>query len=524
MTPPDPLLRDGLAALRQRTWPQAVDIAQQLLDRSPGHAVAHFIGGVACLELRRLGPAIEHLRQACDRDPCQSEYFVQLARAFLLARMNPQAIHAADVAWSMKPDNSSALDIIGRVYAETQRHTMAATVYQQAVEMAPAAATHRFNLAAVLINLGEFDKAQYELQTCLALDPLNWKAHLALSHLRRQTCETNRIEHLIGLLENYRENHEADICLNMALAKEYEDIADYSAAFAHLSQGKAAARRDVRYDASHDEKLFAALQRACPKPAQSVAGHPSDAPIFVFGMPRSGTTLVERVLSSHPQVQSAGELQAFGIALRQHWGSAVSLLDDPQSAERARLIDWRAVGESYLSSARPAGNSPHFVDKLPHNFLYAGFIAMAFPRARIICLRRHAMDTCLGNFRQLFADKLPYYNYSFDLMDTGRYYVLFDRLMTHWNSVFPGRIHEVHYEKLVHDQEATTRKLLTHCGLQWHDGCLNFEANSAAVATASAVQVRQPIYRSAVHRWKVYEQQLAPLFDYLTQAGIRFER
>ena len=194
---------------------------------------------------------------------------------------------------------------------------------------------------------------------------------------------------------------------------------------------------------------------------------------------------------------------------------------DEDTLARAVDVDPAVLGRQYIDSTRPlTGSSPHFIDKLPHNFLYAGLIARALPEARMICLRRDPMDTVLGNFRQLFALSSPYYDYSFDVVDTARYYVLFDRLMAHWKAVFPGRIHEVRYETLVTSQEASSRALIAHCGLDWDDACLAFEKNAAPVTTASAVQVRSGMYTSALARWKRYEAQLAPLRSMLEEAGI----
>jgi hypothetical protein len=247
-------------------------------------------------------------------------------------------------------------------------------------------------------------------------------------------------------------------------------------------------------------------------------------PIFVIGMPRSGTTLVERIISSHPDVQSAGELLNFAMSLKSFSKSRSSDLISPDIIAGAKGIEWQKLGEMYLASTRPTtGQKPHFIDKLPHNFLYAGFIAKALPHAKIVCLRRNPMDTCLSNFRQLFAPKSPFFDYSFDLLDTGRYYVLFDRLMAHWQRVLPGRILEIHYEDIVESQEAKSRQILDFCGLTWDERCLRFEENPSPVATASAIQVRAPIYRSALKRWKKYGDRLDDLQTLLLDSGIRID-
>ena len=199
-------------------------------------------------------------------------------------------------------------------------------------------------------------------------------------------------------------------------------------------------------------------------------------------------------------------------------------LFDPEIIARAHDINWKQLGAAYLSSTRPAtAHKTHFVDKMPHNFLNAGFIAHALPNAKIICLRRDPLDTCLSNFRNLFEGESSYYEYSFDLLDTGRYYILFDRLMRHWQRVFPGRILEMQYETLVASQEVSIRRLLDFCGLSWNDACLHSENNPAPVNTPNAWQVRAPIYQTSVQRWKKYESQLSELKDLLRAADIKLD-
>ncbi len=241
-------------------------------------------------------------------------------------------------------------------------------------------------------------------------------------------------------------------------------------------------------------------------------GCPSREPIFVVGLPRSGTTLVERILSAHSQVQSAGELQNFGVALKRAAATPSNRVLDPQTIEQGTHCDFAAVGQRYVDSTRPlTGSTPHFVDKLPLNFFYIGFIHFALPNAKIVCLRRQPLDSCLSMYRQLFAVTFSYYNFTYDLADIGRYYSLFDRLLAHWRRVLPGKMLEVSYESLVAEQEPTTRALLEFCGLPWEARCLDFHSNVAPIATASSVQVRAPLYGTAVGRWRRYAAELEPL-------------
>lgn len=499
--------------LKERDWRGLEKACVQRLAREPRFADAHFLHGVACAEQQRVADAIPSLDRAAALEPARVEYLAQLARALARAGRDPQATAVADRAVALAPTDALTLDTLGNVYARANRHERAADLFRRACALHPRHAGFQFNLAASLTFLGDFDGADAAYEACLAADPRFWKAHSSLSQLRRQTPEHNHVQRLLGLLALTAGNVDAQLHLHMALAKEHEDLGDFAGAFRHLEAGKGAKRRELRYDFGDDAAIFMALQRLFPVGSDALHNTTSSRePIFVVGMPRTGTTLVERILSSHSQVYSAGELQNFGLIVKRASGTRSPRVLDVETLERAVKVDPRALGEAYIASTRPAtGQKPRFVDKMPLNFLYAGFIARALPQASIVCLRRDALDTCLSNFRQLFAVNYSYYNYAYDLLDTGRYYQQFDRLMEHWRRALPGRVLEVRYEDLVADQENQTRRLLEFCGLPWEDACLAFERNAAPVATASAVQVRQPLYDSSVGRWRKYEAQLGEL-------------
>lgn len=525
MSDPARLYERLTAAFNARDWLQARTLAAQLLPYAAGHAGVHYIAGIAELELHQLPLALAHLQHAADLAPQRAEVVVQLAKALVLARRNPAARAAADQVLALAPSDPAVLDTLGVIYTQLGQYVPAFEAFHRAVALAPERASYRYNFATALIAGGQPRAAEDELEACLARDPHYWMAHLTLAQVRHQSAQHHHLQRLEALLAQVRNapaDAHASMCLHMALAKEYEDLADYPAAFSHLVRGKAAGGATQSYASAQDTALFAAIESACPRIVDEPVGCPSNEPIFVIGMPRSGTTLVERILSSHPDVHSAGELLNFGMTLKTLTGRRGPALIDLPTIAGARELDWRALGAAYLASTRPAtGHTARFIDKLPHNFLYAGFIARALPQAKIICLRRDPLDVCLSNFRQLFAPGSAYFGYSFNLLDIGRYYILFDRLMAHWQRALPGRVLEVDYETLVDAQEATTRRLLAFCDLPWDDACLHFERNPAPVVTASAVQVRAPIYRSAIGRWKNYASELHELRDLLTGAGIK---
>ncbi|MFC5524384.1 tetratricopeptide repeat-containing sulfotransferase family protein [Rhodanobacter ginsengisoli] len=521
MIDPATLFAELTIAFNQHAWAKAQALAVRLLPMAPRHPALHYMAGVAAMELQQMPKALAHLHQAADLDSGRVEFVTQFAKALTLGQMPREARLAADRAMALSPTDPATFDTLGVIYTQTHAHAEAAAAFRGAVALNPTHAPYHFNLATALLATGEIESARSTLETCIDIDPCYWKAHLTLAQQRRQSAEDNHIERLHSILKGRDADLKAQTYLHMALAKEYEDCGDYPTAFTHYTRGKSAAGAGRNYDIAQDEALFAAITAAFPAPQASPGGCPSDEPIFVIGMPRSGTTLVERIISSHPDVHSAGELLNFGLTLKRHSGSRTSPILDLDTVHRLQGPDWKKVGEDYLASTRPGtAHKPRFIDKLPHNFLNVGWIARALPNARIICLRRDPMDTCLSNFRQLFAAQSPQYGYSFDLLDTGRYYTLFDRLIAHWQRVLPGRILEMHYEALVDSQEASTRQLLEFCRLPWHDDCLRFEDNKAPVNTASVVQVRKPVYRTSLQRWKKYGAQLNELQELLNAAGI----
>ena len=518
-------LARGNAALGRNDAGQARELAAALLKEEPEHPEIHYLAGRAAMALRQLPQALEHLHRAASMAPRHPDYAVHFARALVRAHRTGEALQVANIASALRPDDPLLLDALGTVYAQCHAHERAAAAFRRAASLAPDHPGCRFNFAVSLVFSGDTEQAADELEAGLALAPHHWPAYDIRSRLRRQTPVSNHVDNLLSLAQQTGGDAMAQFHLHMALAKEYEDLGDYARAFQHLVLGKSANKGARGYSSADDEAIVNALIRAFPEPRVKAPGCPSDEPIFVIGMPRTGTTLVERILSSHPEVHAAGELENFGVVLERLSGVRSPVVLSAEVIAAARDINRAQLGDHYLASTRPATElKPRFIDKLPHNFLYAGFIAGALPNARIICLRRNPLDTCLSNFREPFAETSPFHGYAFDLLDTGRYYILFDRLMAHWRRVLPGRILEVDYEDLVGNRESVTRKLLDHCALPWSDACLYPERNTAPSTTASSVQVRTAIHRGAVQRWKKYEAQLGGLRALLNSAGIDPER
>ncbi|OYU35479.1 MAG: sulfotransferase [Novosphingobium sp. PASSN1] len=501
----------------------AESLAAGVVGAFPDDAEARFLLGMARAETGRVSAGVADITRAIALEP-RGEYRAQLARFQVMLRQDGAAAETLSAAEAALPEDALGRDTMGCVYARLGEHAASVPHFREAVRLAPGNASFRYNLAAALNFIGDVAGAAAAADALLALDPDHARGHHLLAGLRKVTAERNHVAALEAALARAPAG-DARLLLGYALAKELEDIGREQEAFAQLAAANAGHRARLPYTFARDAANFDAIERTVPQVmALPVRGAPQDAPIFVIGMPRTGTTLVDRILSSHPDVWSAGELQAMPLAVKRAAGTQSRTVLDAETVEAAAAsADLGAVGRDYLARARShagAREDGRFSDKFPGNFQYAAFIARALPQARIVCLRRHPLDTVLANFRNLFAISSRYYDYSYDLMDIARYYVRFDRLMALWRAALPGRILELRYEALVADQEAQTRALLAHCGLAWDAACLDFHRNAAPVSTPSAAQVRRPMYTTSVARWERHRDALAPVIAYFAAEGI----
>ena len=355
------------------------------------------------------------------------------------------------------------------------------------------------------VALGRLGVAEARLDAIIAADPQQADAWYNRSVLRRQTPGANHVDALRRTLASTSPDHPAIVPLGFALAKELEDLGDHPAAFAALARAAAARRQRMTYDVAADVAIINDIIAQFDGDWLSrQRGHDAGGPLFIIGLPRTGTTLVDRILSAHPLVASRDEANDFTYALLYEAAGPGPLM------ARARKADMARLGTRYWQAMQGYGDgAPFLLNKTPANYLYAGLIAAALPRARIIHVRRQPMDAGYAIYKTLFRTAYPF---SYDLAELGRYMAAQSRLMAHWRRVLPPRqMLEIDYEALIADQEGSSRQLLAFAGLQWDPAVLDFHANPQATATASAAQVREPIHNRSVGLWRAYEQQLAPL-------------
>lgn len=412
--------------------------------------------------------------------------------------------------------NGAALRRIAESYAQLGAHTEADRCAQAAHALQPDDPGGQFQAASCALAMGRLHEAEALLDDLLARHPGDLDAAYNRATLRRQTPERNHIAGLEAARARIGDA-KAPPALWYALAKEYEDLGEFETSFDRLERGAAARRGALAYDVATDVAAMAdiATQFGADFFASPHDGYADDAPIFVVGLPRSGTTLVDRILSRHPKVESRGELNDLPLAVMRAAGPT---RDKSERIARAARADMAALGASYCRSVRGGGATAQvFVDKTPLNFLYLGIIARALPHAKIVHLTRHPMASGYAMLKTLFRMGYPF---SYAQSDIARYQIAYRNLMQHWRAHLGDRLLDASYESLVDNQEHETRRLLAHCGLDWRPECLAFNEATSPTATASAAQVRRPLYRDSLDQWRGLAHRLQPLRDALQAGGV----
>jgi Flp pilus assembly protein TadD len=481
--------------------------------------------------------ALECVDRALATEPHDAALLIHRAQCLLALGRLPDACEAAAAAQLKAPPDPVLYDALGSLFSRANDQQRALSAYDRAVTLAPNNPHFMFNRAAVYRFLGRLAEAEADYDRVIALRPADYEAYQNRSELRPQSVDANHIEELETLIARGISDWRGDVQVRYALAKECEDIGDYAKSFQHLRRGAKMRREHMRYDVTVDVATVDWIIEAFPTADETgtprVAGKamavqtvpqrgdvPVDAPIFIVGLPRSGTTLVDRILGSHSKVFSAGELDHFALcivdAVRRRSGGVQ--LPRRELIARSAHLDFAALGRDYLERARhTAAAGVRFTDKMPLNYLYCGLIGRALPNAKIVHVARRPMAACYAMYKTLFKDGYPF---SYDLGEIGRYYVGYRRLMDHWQTAMPAAIYPLSYEALVADQVGETRKLLDFCGLEWQDSCVEFHRNPSPTTTASAAQVRRPLYDSSVSQWRHYAEELAELSSLLGAAGI----
>lgn len=482
-----------------------------LLAADANDAHAHMLAARLAAARRDFVREYASIEEVIALDPLNGEYRAMLARCFARQNDLARALAAIDAALARAPLSDVAIASIGSTYSHFGRHADAARLLGGAVDRGSRNPALYFNLGNYLKFTGDFAGARQAFEAALALAPDYHKAHASLSALQDAPLDAAGLAKIEALRRETRDPKVA-IHLCHALSKQYEAGGRYDDSWNVLTEGKAALKAVVGRDA--DRMLAAAealrVMAFDPGPAKPAG---KGAPLFIVGMPRSGTTVLDRMISNHEEVDSIGETLYFAQLLKIASGSAGNEPLDPSMiallGDRDAL---RAMGDAYRGYCEErCGKGRRVLNKFHMHFLHAGHLMAALPDARILCMIRHPLDTVMSNYRQLFEFDTPTYCWSLDVMDTARFYVEFRRLALHWQGAAPDRFRCVDYEALVRDPEAVAPDLFDFCGLDWDPRYVRIEDNRASVATASAVQVRQPVHSGNIGRWRDYSDRLDPV-------------
>ncbi|MEA2755901.1 MAG: hypothetical protein QOJ54_2190 [Aliidongia sp.] len=509
----------GLVQIALGRCEAALASFDRALALKPDYVKAFKDRGDALLDLARPEAALASFDRALALKPDDAALCNKRGVALQRLGRLAEALASYDRALALQPGDAALLNNRGSALKDLGRLAEAMSSYDQALTLKPDYAAAHDNKGLLLMALGRFDEAGDAIGRAIELAPRTVRYYYDFALLPQRAPSGN--PHLPAMEELARDmaalGDEDQIALNFALAKALPASSDPERSFGHLRAGNALKRARTAYDETAAlggiDRIRSAFTAELMRRHEG-QGEPSALPVFILGLPRSGTTLVEQILASHPQIFGAGEIEDFAAAAAGLTDPARQVIQSPEIISAISGSELRRLGENYLARLTPmAPLAERITNKLPENFRLAGLIHLALPNARIIHTRRDPVDTCFSCFSQLFTGNLPY---TYDLAELGRYYRAYDGLMTHWRGVLPPTaMIEVRYEDLVGDIEGQARRMIAHCGLEWDARCLDFHRTERAVRTASMAQVREPLYRRSVGRWRLYERFLGPLLDAL---------
>lgn len=506
----------GLEHHREGRLKQAEQIYREVLERNRDNVTAmRLLGGVA-IEAGRLRLAIRLLKNATKMAPDFFGAWTDLARALMENEQFDECHDAIEQAIRLESELPYPRMLMGNLLTKAGRYEAAADAFNVALQKQPDHGGSLAGLGHALKTIGRQQEAIDRYRECITKYPGFGEAYWSLANLKTFRFSDDEVAAMERYVDDEELLDETRVNLNFALGKAHEDSGNYEDAFARYERGNRLRRQHESYDPVQTELIHDRIIETFSAEfiaRNEGAGDPDPAPIFIVGLPRSGSTLIEQILASHGQVDGTHELPDLARVIRTINEQRLGGNAYPEALQEYGASELQQLGQQYLASTRRhRGENPFFTDKMPNNFSSVGLLQLILPNARIINARRHPLDSCMGSFKQLFYKGQAF---TYDLVELGEYYLEYQRVMDHWQTVLPGKVLDVHYEQMVLDQEKQTRRLIDHCKLPWQDGCLRFYETERAVNTASSEQVRQPIYSKSIDSWRRFERQLEPLIEVL---------
>ncbi len=495
----------------------AAESCDEMNQRFPDHESGWYTASQLAMLNKEPIPAVRAIDRALQLSPGKPQWLCQRVECLLAAGDADAAKETARQLNDYRFGSASEAAEFTRILSRLGMFGLAKFHCERAVELEPDEGHYHYDLAIAERNLGNIQAADLAVTRCIELRPDDDDAHLLRAGLFTRTESHNSLEELEATYQRSKNQPQRRAKICYAMSKELEDIGKYERSFEFLMEGASLRRAGMQYTPQKDIDAIQRIRETyTPEMFDGhVVGHINAEPIFVVGMPRTATALIDRILQSHTVVYSAGALPAFSIELAANCQKVASDEggDSTDLVSQSASIDFAALGEDYIAATRPAtGKTAHFVDMLPFNFLYAGLIHLALPKAKIVLTERDPMDTCYAAYKTLFEGNNPY---SYDLTEIANYFVAYRQLVEHWQLVMPGVIHVVKVEELAASPRSVVEDLLSYCGLSFDRACIEFFEDTEGSTSAGPLQVRGQAYFSSIGRWRHFEEQLKPVSDIL---------
>lgn len=495
---------------------EAEKICRQVLREHPNEVDAMRLLASIANKLEQRDDAIILLERAVELKPKFAGAWADLAETYTESEKFGEALDAVQRVIKLQPNMPFGHMIRGSILGKKDDHEGAINAFKEALEIEPEHIGSNMGLGNTLKTIGRYDEAVKSYKKCIEAQPLFSEAYWSLANLKTYSFDDDEIKNMEKHVQSQDLTPASKAFFHIAIANAKEKQMKYGEAWYHFHTGNELRRTSEIYDSVTTQVTHDALIETFDEEfvnSTKGSGCQSDAPIFILGLPRSGSTLIEQILASHSRVEGTRELPDISLLGRRLTKSKPPGIKYPDAVKHMTDEEKIEYGESYLeTSKRYRTDKPRFIDKMPNNFAHIGFIKTILPNAKIINAKRHPLDSCVSSFKQLFYKGQ---SWSYDLFEIGEYYLEYERMMDHWHSLYPGEIYDIQYENIVNNQEDESRALIQYCGLDWEDSCLRFYENKRSVNTASSEQVRQPIYKGAMYAWKNYESEIGALKDIL---------
>lgn len=496
---------------------EAETIAKEVLEVNPRDVNAGLLLGRIAINARAFKDAEKLLLKVVEIAPRFILAWHDLCSALKEQGKDEEFVRTIEKAIELEPDNAQSHYYYAAGLASAGRTEEAVNSYRRAVEIEPGLAGAHMGLGHVLKTLGDPEGGIEAYRAAIALRPNFGEVYFSLSNLKTFRFSDSEIEDMVERINQESLPSESVVHFAFSLGKAFEDKEDYDLAFKYYSQGNGEHRNSIAYDPVQTEVAHTKIKETFSleffdRIKQTQVGVQDPAPIFIIGLPRSGSTLLEQILASHSLVDGTSELSDLGMVSQmipdkdkgRVFPSGILKMSDAEITQ---------LGQEYMDrTQRHRRGAPFFTDKMPNNFAHVGLLQAIIPNAKIIDARRHPLDSCVGCFKQHFAKGQTF---TYDLFELGEFYLEYDQLMSHWNEVLPGKVLRVQYEDVVQDLETQVRRILDYCGLPFEEACVNFHETKRSVRTASSEQVRQPIYNKSMNTWQGFDTQIAPLKEIL---------